>query len=39
MAAASGINLLSEDERNPMKTTTYGTGQLIKKLLITAVNE
>ncbi len=31
MAAASGINLLSEDERNPMKTTTYGTGQLIKK--------
>jgi len=33
MAAASGINLLSEDERNPMKTTTYGTGQLIKKAL------
>ena len=33
MAAASGINLLSEDERNPIKTTTYGTGQLIKKAL------
>ena len=33
MAAASGLNLLSEKERNPMKTTTYGTGQLIKKAL------
>jgi len=33
MAAASGINLLSEQERNPMKTTSYGTGQLIKKAL------
>lgn len=33
MAAASGLHLLSENERNPMKTTTYGTGQLIKKAL------
>lgn len=30
MAAASGIELLNEDERNPMKTTTFGTGELIK---------
>ena len=29
MASASGLPLLSPDERNPMKTTTYGTGQLI----------
>ncbi|TYP56169.1 glycerate kinase [Thermosediminibacter litoriperuensis] len=30
MAAASGLNLLKPGERNPMVTTTYGTGQLIK---------
>ncbi|HAZ37923.1 MAG TPA: glycerate kinase [Clostridiaceae bacterium] len=29
MAAASGLPLLREDERNPLKTTTYGTGELI----------
>lgn len=29
MAAASGIALLSENERDPMLTTTYGTGELI----------
>ena len=29
MAAASGLPLLAPDERNPMKTTTFGTGQLI----------
>jgi glycerate kinase len=33
MAAASGLNLIKSDERNPMKTTTYGTGQLIKAAL------
>jgi len=33
MAAASGITLLSKEERNPMKTTTYGTGQIIKHAL------
>lgn len=33
MAAASGLTLLKEKERNPMKTTTYGTGQLIKHAL------
>ena len=30
MAAAAGITLISADERNPMETTTYGVGELIK---------
>lgn len=30
MAAASGIELLTKDELNPMESTTYGTGLLIK---------
>lgn len=29
MAAASGLTLLSENERDPMYTTTYGTGEMI----------
>lgn len=29
MSAASGLPLLLESERNPMKTSTYGTGELI----------
>jgi len=29
MAQASGLTLLSEDERDPILTSTYGTGQLI----------
>ncbi len=29
MAKASGLQLLKEDERNPLLTTTIGTGQLI----------
>ncbi|HHW03071.1 MAG TPA: glycerate kinase [Thermoanaerobacterales bacterium] len=33
MAAASGLNLVKPEERNPLKTTTYGTGQLIKAAL------
>lgn len=33
MAAASGLPLLSEEERNPMETTTYGTGELIRNAL------
>lgn len=33
MAAASGLNLIKPEERNPLKTTTYGTGQLIKSAL------
>lgn len=30
MAAASGLPLVSQNQRNPMLTTTYGTGELIK---------
>ena len=30
MAAASGITLISDGERNPFETTTYGVGELIK---------
>ncbi|MFT5873516.1 MAG: glycerate kinase [Clostridium sp.] len=33
MAAASGLPLITKEEGNPMKTTTYGTGQLIKNAL------
>jgi len=33
MALASGLALLPEKLRNPMETTTYGTGQLIAKAL------
>ncbi|MEC0270361.1 glycerate kinase [Paenibacillus anseongense] len=33
MACASGICLLSQDQRNPLITTTYGTGELISKAL------
>lgn len=29
MASASGLYLLSESQRNPLITTTYGTGQLL----------
>ncbi len=30
MASASGLELLSRDQMMPLKTTTYGTGELIK---------
>jgi glycerate kinase len=33
MAAASGIQLLRPEQLNPLKTTTYGTGQLIQAAL------
>ena len=33
MASASGLPLISEDKRNPMITTTYGTGELIAEAL------
>ena len=29
MAAASGLTLIAEDDRDPFKTSTFGTGQLI----------
>lgn len=33
MAVASGLTLLSKEERNPLRTSTYGTGLLIQKAL------
>lgn len=33
MASASGLPLVPTDKRNPMLTTTYGTGELIKSAL------
>ena len=33
MARASGFALLTQDERNPMQTTSYGTGQLLAAAL------
>ena len=29
MAAASGIELLADPDRNPLRTTTFGTGELL----------
>lgn len=33
MSAASGMTLLTPDERNPLRTSTFGTGQLIRDAL------
>ncbi|MFM1650538.1 glycerate kinase [Brevibacillus sp. B_LB10_24] len=33
MASASGLYLISPEERNPLVTTTYGTGELIRQAL------
>ncbi|MDL5513266.1 glycerate kinase [Arenibacter sp. M-2] len=33
MAMASGLELLKEEEKNPLRTTTFGMGQLIKDAL------
>ena len=33
LAAASGIELLKKNELDPLKTTTFGSGQLLKELL------
>ncbi len=30
MASAAGLTLVPEDKRNPLKTTTYGVGEIIK---------
>ncbi len=38
MAAASGLHLLSAAERNPLYTTSYGTGELIRDALKRGVN-
>ena len=33
MASASGLPMVPEDRRNPLDTTTYGTGELIRDAL------
>ena len=33
MAKASGLALLNENEKDPLKTTSYGTGELIRVLV------
>ena len=33
MADASGLRLLKRDELNPLRATSYGTGEMIKKAL------
>lgn len=39
MAAASGLGLVRPDLRNPMRTTTFGTGQLIRAALDAGARE
>jgi glycerate kinase len=39
MAEASGLFLISEEERNPLKTSTFGTGQLILDALERGCNK
>ena len=33
MASASGLLLIPKEKRNPLYTTTYGTGELIRKII------
>lgn len=33
MASASGLPLVAPDRRNPMKTTTYGVGEIVADAL------
>jgi glycerate kinase len=39
MANASGLHLLTKEERNPLNTTTYGTGELIADATTRGVNK
>ena len=39
MAACSGLQLLSQEERNPMLTSTYGTGFLIRDAIRRGVHK
>jgi glycerate kinase len=39
LASASGLELLKREELNPMKTSTYGTGELIKAALDSGAKE
>lgn len=39
MASASGLHLLTKEERNPLHTTTYGTGELIADAIARGVDK
>ncbi len=39
MASASGLHLLTKEERNPLYTTTYGTGELIADAIARGVSK
>lgn len=39
MATASGLPLVPSDQRNPMETTTYGTGEMIKDAITKGCRE
>lgn len=39
MASASGLECIPPEERNPLITTSYGTGELIKAALDLGVTE
>src|SRR5436853_7139805 len=39
MAKVSGLQLLKPNERNPLDTSTFGTGQLIKDALSRGASE
>ena len=39
MAEASGLPLIPVEKRNPMKTTTFGTGELIKDAILKGCRE
>jgi len=39
MALASGLQILKESERNPVNTTTYGTGEMIRHALDNGAEE
>lgn len=34
MAAAAGLNLVAENKRNPLNTTTYGVGEMIRDAIL-----
>lgn len=39
MASASGIELVSRENLNPLKATTYGTGQVLKQIIENGSND
>jgi glycerate kinase len=39
MASASGIHLVTKETKNPLITTTYGTGELIRECLDQGINK